>query len=1142
MNVIATNAALSAIDQDYVLEDRYDAKHVFLTGTQALVRLPLEQARLDRAAGLSTAGLVTGYRGSPLAAYDSALTAARRRLDECGVTFRPAVNEDLAATALFGTQEVASDPERTKDGVFGIWYGKGPGVDRSGDALKHGNAFGASRLGGVLALLGDDHGCVSSSMPHQSDHALISFFMPVLHPASVGDYVPFGLWGIAASRFSGAWVGMKVISEVLESGATVSLEAPTGYRVPQDYVFPPGGLHHDPARNFGRVLEERMIARLDAFRAFAAANPLDCPAFGDATPKTAIIAVGKAHFDVMEALAQLGIDEARALALGLGVYKVGLVWPIESQGYKSFLAQADTVLVVEEKRAVVETQLRELLFGRERPVNLLGKCDLTGKELLPEAGELQPKLVAQALERALGLVPAVETSAARTAFPDLQVQKRSPFFCSGCPHNRSTKLPDGAEAFPGIGCHFMASWMPRKTAGLVQMGGEGVNWIGRSAYTKRRHMFQNLGDGTYFHSGLVAIRAAIAAGVSITYKILYNDAVAMTGGQPVDGSLKVEDIVAQLRGEGIKRIAVLSEDPSRFGKAFDRLDGVTLDNRDRLMPIQEELQAIDGVTAIVYDQGCAAEKRRKRKKQEIPDPAKRVFINQSVCEGCGDCSVQANCMSIVPVETEWGVKRQIDQSSCNKDFSCTDGFCPSFVTISGAELPNKGDAKRRQALLAHAEYLPQPELPDAGDILVAGIGGTGVVTIGAVLAMAAHLEGKGSTVLDFMGFAQKGGAVVSHLKVTAERLQAHPVRIGEAGASALIACDMVVATMPEALGALDPTRTSVIVNADVAPTGDFVTRGVANLEEAKRIKLLESRAGSVSQAHASQLAVALFGDSVYANMLLTGFAWQKGLLPVSQAAIERAIGLNGRSVRANIDAFLLGRLMAARPDTFADRAVPTATNEVDLDSYIADRAAFLTRFQSASYAAEFTQFVAAVRKSEAILGSEALTRVVARNLSRLMAYKDEYEVARLHLESGALDAFQSGFASGARLTFHLAPPMLSFLKTPQGRPRKFAIPGLIALPVLKILKAMRPLRGTPLDVFGLSHERRTERQLIAEYRALVEQLTTTLSAETLPDAIAIAGLADMIRGYGPVKAAALERYRAALTAQNEKRNTLKQVA
>jgi indolepyruvate ferredoxin oxidoreductase len=1142
MNVIASNAALSAIDQDYVLEDRYDARHVFLTGTQALVRLPLEQARLDRAAGLNTAGFITGYRGSPLAAYDSALTAARQRLDECGVTFRPAVNEDLAATALFGTQEVASDPDRTKDGVFGIWYGKGPGVDRSGDALKHGNAFGASRQGGVLALLGDDHGCVSSSMPHQSDHALISFFMPVLHPASVGDYISFGLFGIAASRYSGAWVGMKVISEVLESGATVSLQSPAGFRIPQDYEFPPGGLNHDPSKNFGRILEERMIARLDAFRAFAAANPVDRPVFGAVTPRIAIVAVGKAYFDVMEALAQLGIDEARALGLGLGIYKVGLVWPIEPKGYKAFLEQADTVLVVEEKRAVVETQLRELLFGRDRPVQLLGKHDLTGRELIPEAGELQPRLVAQALGRALGLAPAVETSAASAVAPDLQVQKRSPFFCSGCPHNRSTKLPDGAEAFPGIGCHFMASWMPRNTAGLVQMGGEGVNWIGRSAYTKRRHMFQNLGDGTYFHSGLIAIRAAIAAGVNITYKILYNDAVAMTGGQPIDGSLRVEDIVAQLRGEGIRRIAVLSEDPSRFRDALDGLDGVTLDSRDRLMPVQEALQATDGVSAIVYDQGCAAEKRRKRKKREIPDPAKRVFINESVCEGCGDCSVQANCMSIVPVKTEWGVKRQIDQSSCNKDFSCTDGFCPSFVTVSGAELPNKGNAGRREALLAQLDDLPHPKLPETGEILVAGIGGTGVVTIGAVLAMAAHLEGKGSTVLDFMGFAQKGGAVVSHLKVTGERLQSHPVRIGEAGASALIGCDMVVSTMPEALGTLDPGRTSVIVNADVAPTGDFVSRGVSDLEQAKRIKLLETRARSVSQAHASQLAVALFGDSVYANMLLTGFAWQKGLLPVSQAAIERAITLNGRAARANIEAFHLGRLLADRPEAFAERVKPEAAGETDLDSYIASRHAFLTRFHDAGYADQFVQFVADVRKAEAVLGSESLTRTVARNLSRLMAYKDEYEVARLHLESGTLDAVRSGFTKGARLTFHLAPPMLSFLKTPQGRPRKFAIPGAIALPVLKLLRAMRPLRGTALDIFGFAHERRMERQLIADYRALVNQLLPALSAVTLPEAVETAGLADMIRGYGPVKAAALERYRAALIKHNEKQNAHKQVA
>ncbi len=1138
MNIASPQPISSEINKDYQLDDCYDGQDVFLTGTQALVRLPLEQARLDRAAGLNTAGFITGYRGSPLAAYDSALMSARTRLQEAGVTFRPAVNEDLAATALFGTQEVSTDPLRTKDGVFGIWYGKGPGVDRAGDALKHGNAFGASEKGGVLVLAGDDHGCVSSSMPHQSDHALQSFMMPVIHPATVSDYIPFGLFGLAASRFSGAWVGMKTISEVLESGATVTVDRDVSFNAPADYQFPPGGLGYDPTKSFGSVMEGRMLERLDAFRAFAKANPIDRPAFGAEEPELAIIAVGKAFLDTMDALARLGISEISARRLGLGVYKVGLAWPIEASGFLAFLVKAKKVLVVEEKRDFVESQLRALALDRERPLQMMGKRDASGSPLLPEAGELRPALVAEALTKAFGLDALVSHAAAtRTAvvkLPEFLVGKRTPFFCSGCPHNRSTKLPEGAEAFAGIGCHFMASWMPRNTTGLVQMGGEGVNWIGRSLYTGRKHMFQNLGDGTYFHSGLLAIRAAVAANVNITYKILYNDAVAMTGGQPIDGNLRVEDIVTQLRGEGLRRIAVVSENRSRFGKAFRGISGVTLSPRDELMAIQNELQATEGVTAIICDQGCAAEKRRKRKRKMIAEPGKRVFINEAVCEGCGDCSAKSNCVSIVPVKTAWGVKRQIDQSSCNKDFSCADGFCPSFVTISGEQRRNGGDDERRKALLARAKLLPVPAVPETGEILVAGIGGTGVVTIGAVLAMAAHLEGKGSTVLDFMGFAQKGGAVVSHLKVVGKRMQSHPARIDQGRAGALIACDMVVATMPDTFAALSPDRTRTVANTDVAPTGDFVSRGMADLEEAKRLKTLRARSRSLAPIRASTLAVTLFGDSVYANMLLTGYAWQKGLLPVSLEAVERAIELNGRSVSANLDAFKLGRLHAEFPDMFGTDDSASAPKVESLEELVASRAGFLSDYQDAAYAADFAAFVEKVRLAEAPLGSDELARTVAGNLSRLMAYKDEYEVARLHLESPLLTNSRQAFAPGAKVRFHMAPPLLSFVRTPDGKPRKIAIPGRIALPVLRLLRFMRPLRGTRLDLFGYTHERREERRLVCEYRVLVESLLPGLSAASHQDAIETARLADMIRGFGHVKAAAIDRYRLELRAMAER--------
>ncbi|MCO6179377.1 indolepyruvate ferredoxin oxidoreductase family protein [Ciceribacter sp. RN22] len=1138
MNVVTALPTASDINREYKLDDCYDGQDVFLTGTQALVRLPLEQARLDRAAGLNTAGFITGYRGSPLAAYDSALMSAHKRLQQAGVTFKPAVNEDLAATALFGTQEVSTDPQRTRDGVFGIWYGKGPGVDRAGDALKHGNAFGASEKGGVLALLGDDHGCVSSSMPHQSDHALASFMMPVIHPAMVGDYIPFGLFAIAASRFSGAWVGMKTISEVLESGATVTVDRDVSFKVPADYRFPRSGLGYDPTKCFGPVMERRMLERLDAFRAFAKANPIDRHAFGAPEPQLAIIAVGKAFLDVMDALAGLGIPEANAIRLGLGVYKVGLAWPIEPSGFSAFLVKAKKVLVVEEKRDLVETQLRALLFGREKPLQMMGKRDASRGALLPEAGELRPALVAEALISAFGLNALVSktdnTRAATAQLPELVVQKRAPFFCSGCPHNRSTKVPEGAEAFAGIGCHFMANWMPRNTTGLVQMGGEGVNWIGRSLYSGREHMFQNLGDGTYFHSGLMAIRAAVAAGVNITYKILYNDAVAMTGGQPIDGSLSVEDIVTQLRGEGVRRIAVVSENPSRFGKAFRGMSGVTLSPRDELMAIQNELQSTTGVTAIIYDQGCAAEKRRKRKRAMIADPGKRVFINEAVCEGCGDCSAKSNCVSIVPVKTAWGVQRQIDQSSCNKDFSCADGFCPSFVTVSGVELKEAGDSKRRTALLARAERLPVPAVPETGEVVICGIGGTGVVTIGAVLAMAAHLEGKGSTLLDFTGFAQKGGAVVSHLKVAKTRMQSRPARVGQGSASALIASDMIVATMPDVFAILSEHRTCTVVSTNVTPTGDFVSQGIFDFEEGKRLKALRGKSRSLHEIRANTVAVRLFGDSVYANMLLAGYAWQKGLLPLSLQAVERAIELNGQAVGANLDAFKLGRLHAEMPEAFEDERGRTEPVAESLDELIASRAAFLTDYQDTAYAADFTAFIEKVRRAEAPLGADELARTVASNLSRLMAYKDEYEVARLHLESPALANARQRFTPGAKVSFHMAPPLLSFIRSTDGKPRKIAIPGRIALPVLRLLRLMRPLRGTVFDPFGFTRERREERRLVSEYRHFVEDLLPGLSAASHHDAVEAAGLADMIRGFGHVKAGAIDRYRLELRALTDR--------
>lgn len=1113
-------------------QSRTAPETVLLSGTQALVRLPMIQASQDRQNGLDTAGFITGYRGSPLAAYDLALFNSAKALSAAKIRVQPAINEALAATALYGTQQVENDPARNCDAVFGIWYGKGPGLDQAGDALKHGNALGASPNGGVLALIGDDHGSVSSTMPHQSDQAMTHFMMPLLHPAGVADFIPFGLYGFAASRFSGAWVGMKTISEVLESSATVAANQQQSFATPE-FSFPPGGLHNDMSVTFGVPLEGRMLGRLEAFQAFARANPIDRPAFGAQQPRHAIIGVGKAYLDAVAALRSLGIDEAAAIARGIGIYKVGLVWPIEPQGYLNFLAKAERAVVVEEKRSFVESQLKDRLYNLpsdRRPV-LLGKRDADGRALIPDGSELRPSLIAPLLQRAFDLkTDAADRLFVRQQRPVFKAPSRTPHFCSGCPHNRSTKVPEGSSALAGIGCHIMATWMDRETGGLTQMGGEGANWLGHAPFTARNHIFQNLGDGTYYHSGLLAIRQAFAAQATITYKILFNDAVAMTGGQAFDGPLTVEDVVAQIRAEGVRRIAVVSDNPRRFARTLKPGGGLTVDHRDALDPIQRELRDLPGVTVLIYDQGCAAEKRRKRKRGLLEDPKQRVFINQAVCEGCGDCSVQSNCMSVVPVRTDWGVKRTIDQSSCNKDFSCLKGFCPSFVTLQGEEEKPEGDDARRQSLLAMAGTLPQPVPGDEAQIMIAGIGGTGVVTIGAVLAHAANSDGRTASVLDFMGLAQKGGAVVSHLKIRPFGQSEGPVRIDYHKADTMIGCDLVVATMSEPLNTLIPDGSHIIANSTVQTTADFVLRGMADFEESRRLNLLRDRAAALKVADVTDVAVRLFGDTVFSNMILTGMAWQAGRIPISRSAIRDAINTNGRSVGLNLEAFELGRLLGENPAAFE---TPVARDrppeDQTLDDLINARIAFLTDYQNARYAGIFADYLKTVRAAEQPLGSEALTRIVATQLSRLMACKDEYEVARLHLLGTHLSDMKALFKKGGKLTFHLAPPLLTFLRDPDGRPRKIALSGRIALPVLSVLQHLKWLRGTPFNVFGWTRERRSEIALIGEYRALIDGLLAALSPQSLPDAIETAALIDSVRGYGPVKQAALAAYRAALS-------------
>jgi indolepyruvate ferredoxin oxidoreductase len=1131
---------LTAPLDTYELDDRYrrERGRVFLTGSQALAAILLAQRRLDRARGKNTAGFVSGYRGSPLGGVDQALWRARKFLDAENITFLPAINEDLAATAVLGTQQVEAEAERAVDGVFALWYGKGPGVDRAGDALRHGNAYGSSPNGGVLVVAGDDHGCASSSMSHQSDVAFMTWYMPTLHPAHVSEYIEYGLWGYAASRFSGLWIGFKAISEVVESGASIELPELPSFATPSDYTPPPGGLNFRWPDLPGMQIERRIEEKKEAVLAFARANPIDRAVWDVPGARYGIITTGKAHRDVMEALAYLGIDERKAREIGLDIYKVGMVWPLECAGAQRFMAGKEEVLVVEEKRGIIESQLKEYLYDRPvaKPKRILGKHDENGAPLISWVDELAPSGLAPLIAwRLLLHFPQMDLSA---ALADLNVARRSvhgpggakrlPYFCSGCPHNSSTKVPEGSKALAGIGCHFMASWMDRETSSLIQMGGEGVNWASKSLYLKDRpHIFQNLGDGTYFHSGSMAIRQAIAAGTNITYKILFNDAVAMTGGQPVDGTISVPMIAAQLAAEGVRKIVILSDDPERIRAMQGVPAGVEIGHRDALDRVQRELREIPGVTALIYEQACAAEKRRKRKRGDYPDPQRRIFINERVCEGCGDCSTQSNCLSIVPVETPFGRKRRIDQSSCNKDYSCVKGFCPSFVSVEGGVLRRpeaRALGERLTSLLADLPEPPIGALDRARDLLVGGVGGTGVVTIGAVLAMAGHLEGRGASVLDFMGFAQKGGAVLSYVRLAPSPRELNQVRVDQGRADAAILCDLVVGTDERALGVMRAGRTRAVANLDIQPTADFIRDRNIDFGGAQRLKALKTACGesSVDAIDASLLAERLLGDLVFSNMLLLGFAWQKGLAPLSRAAIERAIALNGVAVEKNLKAFALGRAAAVDPAAVAEAAglAPAAQGEPSLADLVAARRAFLAGYQNAAYASRYGDFVDAIaERVRTVAGGERFATAVARNLFKLMAYKDEYEVARLYSDGQFRKDLESAFDGDVRLKFHLAPPIFNNAVDDQGRPKKREFGPWMGV-ALAALARLRFLRGGPFDPFGRTEERRFERRLIEEYRARMDALSRTLTAENLETGVAIASLPDDIRGYGPVKLAA----------------------
>src|SRR3954469_20107834 len=1127
------------------LEDKYDlgVDRILVSGTQALVRMALMQHERDKRAGLNTAGYVTGYRGSPLGGLDYQFQRAASHLAPRNVLFQTAINEDLAATALWGSQQAELRGEGKYDGVFGMWYGKGPGVDRSGDAFRHANFAGTSKFGGVLALMGDDHTAESSTTAHQSEFNFVDVMIPILNPAGVQEIIDYGLYGFAMSRFTGTWVGLKCMHETVEATAVVDGSLDRLNIIipgPDEFPMPEGGLN---IRLNDTVLA--MEARVhdykrDAMLAFVRANKLNrVITSGGRNPKIGVITTGKSYLDVRQALDELGIDEVKCNDWGLRIDKIACPWPIGKPELMEFAKGLDLIIVVEEKRSLIEVQVREELYGTANQPTVIGKKDEQGNWLFPVKGALDSNDVAICIgdrllkyvtdENLRGRAARLKEAQARLAETQ-DVAVRIPYFCSGCPHNSSTVVPEGSRAYAGIGCHYMAQWMDRSTLGFTQMGGEGANWIGEAPFSRRPHVFQNIGDGTYNHSGYMAIRASIASGVNVTYKILYNDAVAMTGGQMNDGNLSVPKIAAQVAAEGAKRVVVVSDEPKKYPPGIKWPEGITFHHRDDLQAVQKELSEIPGCTVLIYDQTCAAEKRRRRKRGTFPDPDKRVLINELVCEGCGDCGVQSNCVLVQPLETEFGRKRTIDQTSCNKDFSCVKGFCPSFVTVHGAKLTmGNGAALPSESVIP---ALPQPSLPKIDqtyDVIVTGIGGTGVVTIGGVLGMAAHLEGKGVGIIDMAGLAQKGGAVYSHIRIARKPEDIHAIRVA-AGECDLVLCgDMVVVGNKKILSTAKLGGTTMVINtAEILP-GDFTRNADFSLPTERLKRAIRTAAGAekTNFVDATRLATALLGNSIGANIFMVGYAYQLGALPLSAESIEKAIELNGEAVPMNLAAFQFGRRAAhdaASVEALIKPAPESASDARRLsqsfDETVARRVEFLTAYQNTDYASRYRKLVDQVKAAEAAKaqGKTGLAEAVARYLFKLMAYKDEYEVARLYAETGFLAQVKNEVAGdNLTLKFHLAPPLFAKKDPVTGVAKKMTF-GPWILPAFRVLAKFRFLRGTPFDIFGYSEERRTERKLIGDYEALLGELIGKLTPDTHAVAVGLAAIPEKIRGFGHVKA------------------------